>query len=1104
MARFSVSHFLKLDLTAPYAIRGGLNIALLLAGLVGVASQAAAVELPAVEAVTYDGPKVTPHEFTGDLRHLPPALPTQAPAERPYRPRLRPPVSPKIPLVGAPTEKAAAISGPLAPMPSPAQNFAGMNFNDTCTGGRCGGGIPPDINGDVGPNHYIQAVNDAYAIYSKAGTLLASFTENQLWSVAPASPCNGNSQGDPVVLYDALADRWILTHFAFATSGGNSVAPFYQCIAASKTSDPVAGGWYFYALQMDPGGVGKPPAGTLNDYGKFGIWHDCLYMGANGFSEPGGTFAGTLFASFSRSDLYSGAALTWSLGFISGTSAPFTMIPSNLSGQAAASVPGGTPNYFVSESQTVYAFEVRKFTPGPNCGGGGSLSTATNVSQTSYTFPATNNVPQPNTTGTLDNLGDQLMQKVQYRNVGAAESLWVVHSVQTAGGIVTPQWAQINVTSGTIATTPLQQQIYAPDTTLFRWMGSLAVDNQGNMALGYSTSNGTSPHFPSIAYSGRLATDPLNTLPQTEVQLVAGLGSQTTTCGGTTPCERWGDYTAMSVDPADDCTFWYTNQYYSSPANGASGNWQTRIGSFKFPSCGPSGTLPSAPTIGTATAGNAQATVSFTPPMNNGGSAITSYTVTSSPGGITRTGTASPITVTGLTNGTSYTFTVTATNSVGTGPASAPSNSVTPSAAVTPPSPPTLTGATASDTSATLSFTAPTSTGGSPITGYTGTCTAAGKTPGTGTGTSSPVLVSGLASGTTYSCTLTATNSAGTSAASNALTVTTLTATCTYSLSPTSQALGAVSANGSIAVTAAAGCAWTAASNATWISITSGSSGSGNGTVIYAVAANSTGSSRTGTLTIAGNTFTVTQGTSALSTIRNALFINASTSDNKTSVLRLINTSNQSGAITATAYNEAGSTVGTSNVVIGTPAARQMLTFTSAQLEAAIGYTPSSSTAKYRIVFAGNLSSFEVINFIKDVASGNLTLGQAQVDNRAASSATTSTRNALFVNASTSTNKTTVLRLINLSSSNGSITATAYDEAGNPIGVSNANIGILAAQQMLSLTSAQLEAAIGFTPALTTAKYRIVFSASLNSFEVLNFIKDVATGSLTLGQEQID
>ena len=129
------------------------------------------------------------------------------------------------------------------------------------------------------------------------------------------------------------------------------------------------------------------------------------------------------------------------------------------------------------------------------------------------------------------------------------------------------QWAQINVTGGTIATTPVQQQIYTPDTTLYRWMGSLAVDSQGNMALGYSTSNGTAPNFPSIAYSGRLATDPLNTLPQTEVQMIAGAGSQNNNCGGA-PCHRWGDYTAMSVDPADDCTFWYTNQYYSSQANG--------------------------------------------------------------------------------------------------------------------------------------------------------------------------------------------------------------------------------------------------------------------------------------------------------------------------------------------------------------------------------------------------------------------------------------------------------------------------------------------------------------------------------------------------------
>jgi len=138
-----------------------------------------------------------------------------------------------------------------------------------------------------------------------------------------------------------------------------------------------------------------------------------------------------------------------------------------------------------------------------------------------------------------------------------------------------------------ISTTPMQQQIYAPDTTLNRWMASLAVDGQGNMALGYSTSNETAPNFPSIAYSGRLVTDPLNTLPQSEVQLVAGAASQTKLCGDPPqPCSRWGDYTSMSVDPVDDTTFWYTNEYYSSAANGASGNWQTRIGSFKFPQSG--------------------------------------------------------------------------------------------------------------------------------------------------------------------------------------------------------------------------------------------------------------------------------------------------------------------------------------------------------------------------------------------------------------------------------------------------------------------------------------------------------------------------------------
>ena len=538
------------------------------------ASALAAAADEVVESRTYALEAVTPYAFRGDVRDLP-WVPSR---EKAYFSRSRP-ENFKITNGKASSEPEPA-NIPFAPMPAPLQSFAGMSLTDACTGGSCGAGFPPDINGDVGPNHYIEAVNSSYAIYSKTGTQLAAFTENSLWSTAGANPCNGNSDGDPVVLYDRLADRWILTHFAFAISGGIPISPFYQCIAASASSDPVSGGWWLYAIRMDPGGVGLPAVGQLNDYGKFGLWHDCLYMATNQFQFPAGTYAGVAFASFSRSAMYSGGALSVALGILGSGVDAFTMIPSNLLGTV---VPAGTPNYLVNESGSAFAFLVRKFTPGPGCGAGGTLGAATQVNQTTYNGSLTR-APQPNTAITLDSLADRMMQKVQYRKVAGVESLWVSHTVQNAGQPLAPQWAQINVTGGTVSATAVQQQIYTPDATLWRWMPSLAVDKQGNMAMGYSTSNASSPNFPSIAYSGRLASDPLGSLSQTERQLVAGAGSQTNICGGA-PCTRWGDYTAMSVDPSDECTFWYTNQYYSSQVNGTNGNWQTRIGSFVFPTC---------------------------------------------------------------------------------------------------------------------------------------------------------------------------------------------------------------------------------------------------------------------------------------------------------------------------------------------------------------------------------------------------------------------------------------------------------------------------------------------------------------------------------------
>src|SRR5450759_5047556 len=176
-------------------------------------------------------------------------------------------------------------------------------------------------------------------------------------------------------------------------------------------------------------------------------------------------------------------------------------------------------------------------------------------------------------------------------------------------------------------------------------------------------------------------------------------------------------------------------------------------------------TVPGAPTIGTASAGNAQATVIFTVPVSSGGSAITGYTVTSSPGNITGTGTNTPITVTGLTNGTAYTFTVTATNAIGNSVASSASNSVTPTAPSTAPGAPTIRTASAGNTQATVTFTAPVSNGGSAITGYTVTSVPGGLT---GTGTASPITVTGLTNETAYTFTVTATNAIGTSVASSA------------------------------------------------------------------------------------------------------------------------------------------------------------------------------------------------------------------------------------------------------------------------------------------------------------------------------------------------
>jgi hypothetical protein len=536
---------------------------------------------------TYSLPPVEAHEFNGNVLDLPqvpsaPAEPLPASTGAPGHKLIAP---------GPETGTASAEDGAAAPaglaMPGALQNFSGLWYNETCTGGQCGNGYPPKVTGDVGPSYYIQGVQSAYGIFSKTGTLLASFTENSLFS-GVGGLCATSSRNYPDVLYDRVNDHWILANLAFASG---PVGPYYECIAASKTNDPVAGGWWLYAVRID---LSPVPANTLPEYPNFGLWNNgCLYMGANAYLGNDTSFGGVIYGSFSLAALYSGAAVTPGFGYLHDLDT-IDMEPVTALGSTAASLPpAGRQEFFINHSAPAYYWWIRTFTPGAHCAGGGTLGTP--VPANDPVYGVTNNtaaVPQPVTAIYLDTAADQppcsgcsagclcgttsdrLIPRSYYRKVGTAESLWMTHNVNNRP--VNQQWAQVSVTGGTAHGVPVQQQIWNPDS-VNRWEASIAADNAGNAALGYNVSN--TSVYPGIRITGRLATDPLNTLPQGETVVAAG--------GGYQPNAYWGYHGMMSVDVTDDCTFWYTNEYYDTQAHGTAGNWQTRIASFKYPSCVP-------------------------------------------------------------------------------------------------------------------------------------------------------------------------------------------------------------------------------------------------------------------------------------------------------------------------------------------------------------------------------------------------------------------------------------------------------------------------------------------------------------------------------------
>ena len=582
------------------------------------------------------------------------------------------------------------VQNTLAPlaMPSTTLNFNGIPFPGVAC--NC---APPDTNGEVGATQYVQIVNEGYQVFNKStgASVLGPVGISTIWS-GFGGVCETAGAGDPVVLYDQLANRWLVSQFA-----GTSV-PTDECIAISTSSD-ATGSYFRYGFHL----------GThFFDYPHLSVWPDAYYMSMNVFSElfPN-PFLGPQPFAFDRSKMLAGQSATFITTGITGGSTEDAYLPADLDGSTLP--PAGAPNSFVefpgSGSYKIFHFHVDFATPANSTF---TLFASPAAAGFTQLCPTTRNcVPQAGTTSGLDAIADRLMFRLAYRNFGDHESVVGNYTV-SSGGVAGIRWFELrNVTSG--PATVFQQSTYQPDTT-WRWMGSAAMDRSGNLALGFSASS--SGINPQIRYAGRLASDPLNQLAQGEAHLFDGTGSQTGTSN------RWGDYSDLTVDPVDDCTFWYTTEYYATTS---SFNWRTRIGSFKFPTCGSAPTVPGAPTL-SASSGNAVVHLTWTVP-SDGGSPITNYKVyrgTSSGGEtlLTTLGNVTSFDDTAVANGTTYYYKVSAVNGVGEG-AQSNEASATPQAGATAPSAPqNLTAQAAKGKGVQLSWSAPASNGGSPITGY--------------------------------------------------------------------------------------------------------------------------------------------------------------------------------------------------------------------------------------------------------------------------------------------------------------------------------------------------------------------------------------------------
>jgi hypothetical protein len=433
-------------------------------------------------------------------------------------------------------------------------------------------------------------------VFDKSGNPLTPFiTYNSFFqNLGTGNPCGNNQNGgDPVAFYDQVADRWVVTDLGFASFPGPG--PFYECIGVSQTPDPT-GGYFLYALLVD--------LANLDDYPKLALWNNpqpggAYFLTVNLFNGRSQNFEGVSVFALDRGSMLTGGPTDAISFFIPpgdpGLGNSYSLVAANF--RTGTPPPAGRDEMllaidfpdFGGETLTQvkgWLFHVDFVTPGNSTLGVGpnhapNALITVNPFVSALTNTTTNLVPQAGGQPPLDTLGDKIMTPVVYQNRSGTESLWADQTIilNYPDGPTAVRWYQFNVTGGTFPATPVQQQDWSNGNDgLWRWMPAIAVDQNGNTAIGYSTSS--PDDFPSIRYAGRFAGDPLNNLGQGEATLFLGTGSQTSASG------RWGDYSMTTLD-TDGLSFWHTNEYYATTGS----SWNTRVGKFQFPAGSPTPTI---------------------------------------------------------------------------------------------------------------------------------------------------------------------------------------------------------------------------------------------------------------------------------------------------------------------------------------------------------------------------------------------------------------------------------------------------------------------------------------------------------------------------------